>query len=109
MRRPRQRFLTQVLVQNHGTGRREELTVDSDAHQITYFLHLATRQPKGSEIPQDEMTVGATRLKLVTMFDERGSEGAGVGDHLLGVSAERGLSDLQKSSRDGGDGLTGSF
>ena len=81
------------------------LTVDGDTHEIADLLNLGTSQTERAEIPKDKVVISATSLELVAVSNELRSEGPGIGNDLLGVLAERGLSSLEEGGSDTGNGV----
>lgn len=82
-----------------------ERTVDGDAQEVADLLNLAARQAEGSEIPENEVVVGAVGLKLVAMANELISQSPCIGNDLLGILLPGRICNLLEGGGNGGDGL----
>jgi hypothetical protein len=84
---------------------RDGVLVDGDVALVADLLDLGSGQAEGSEVPEDQVVVGTVSLELVVMAREDLGDGSGVGDDLLGVRLESGVSGLLQGDGDTGDGL----
>jgi hypothetical protein len=73
----------------------KERTVNRDAKKVAYLLYFAACQPKGSEVPKNEVVAGTTCLGLVTMLQKAGGQSFRVGNDLTRVLLEFRLGGLK--------------
>lgn len=80
----------------------DRVLVEGDRGHVADTLDLGTGQLVGAEIPEDQVVVRAIGDDLVSLLEQSGGKGLGVGNDLLGVQLELGAGSLLE-----GDGNTG--
>lgn len=83
----------------------DRVLVESDGGHVANTLDLGTGQLVGAEIPKDQVVVGAIGDDLVSLLEQGGGEGLGVGNDLLGVQLELGAGSLLEGDGNTGDGV----
>lgn len=72
---------------------------------ITNLLNLGAGQTDRPEVPENQVVLSTVSLEPVTVFEQDGSHGSGVGADLLGVLLESGVGSLLEGDGDTGDGV----
>lgn len=79
--------------------------VEGDVGGITNLLNLGAGQTDRPEVPENQVVLSTVSLEPVTVFEQDGSHGSGVGADLLGVLLESGVGSLLEGDGDTGDGV----
>lgn len=81
------------------------ILVEGDVSSITNLLDLGAGQTNRPEVPEDQVVLSTVSLEPVTVLEQDGSHGSGVGPNLLGVLFESGIGSLLEGDGDTGDGV----
>ena len=81
------------------------LTVDCDPEEVAELFELAASQFQRTEVPQHKVVISSIGLQFVAMGHQFIGQRPGVGDHLFGICLPGGLTSLQQSGSNTGDGL----
>lgn len=81
------------------------ILVEGDVSSITNLLNLGAGQTNRPEVPEDQVVLSTVSLEPVTVLEQDGSHGSGVGPDLLGVLLESGIGSLLEGDGDTGDGV----
>lgn len=81
------------------------ILVDRDANNVAELLELAAGESQRAKIPENKVVIGTVGLQLVPVGNEFLTEGLRIGDDLLSICLPCGLSGLQESGGDTGNGV----